>query len=116
MKVTMTIKRAIENYPCLQALAKARTIKQRQKILANSPGCIYAIIIDIAKQILNGTIPVKKKSQLKRYKNAIRKLTEKIPVHKKKKIINQKGGFLPLLIKPALTILASLVANKLMKK
>ena len=111
----MTVKRAIENYPCLQALAEARTTKQRQKILANSPGCIYAVIIDIAKQILNGTIPVKKKGQLKRYKNAVRKLTGKIPVHKKK-IINQKGGFLPLLIKPALTILASLVASKLIKK
>ena len=112
----MTVRQAIKHYPCLQALAKARTTKERQKILADSPTCIYTIIIDIAKQILNGTIPVKRKSHLRRYKNTIRKLTAKIPSVQKKKIINQKGGFLPLLIKPALTILASLVASKLMSK
>lgn len=114
----MTVKRAIKYYPCLQALSKAKTAKERKKILAGSPSCIYSIIIDITKQVLQGTIPVhnKHKGRLKRYKKALRKLTDKIPSLHKRKIINQRGGFLPFLIKPALTILASLVANNLMKK
>ena len=113
----MTVRQAVKYYPCLQVLAKAKTTKQRKKILASSPKCIYNVLVDISKQILSGTVPVNSKHKLKlrRYKNVFRKLAGKVSSRDKKHIINQAGGFLPLLIKPALTILATLAANQLMK-
>lgn len=105
----MSVQRAIKNYPCLQALAKAKSAKERKKILATSAKCIYAIIFDIAKQVMKGVIPINQrhKFKLRRYKKQLRMLTNKTSIANKKKIVNQKGGFLPLLIKPALTVLAA---------
>ena len=113
----MTVKRALKCLPCLQALAKVKSAKERRQILTNSPDDIYDVISDIAKQTLTGVIPVKKshRSRLKRYKKELRGLIEKASKIKKKRIIEQRGGFLPLLIKPALTVLGTLAAHKLMQ-
>ena len=113
----MSVKRAVKCYSCLRMLAKTKSSLKKKKIISNSPKSIYPVITDIAKQILKGTIPLKPKDKanLKRYKNHLRLLTSKSTLAQRKKIINQKGGFLPLLIKPALTLLATVAANKLSK-
>lgn len=113
----MTVKRALKCYSCLRQLAKTKSHIQRRKIISNSPKSIYPVITDIAKQILKGVIPLKPKhkTQLKRYKKDLRLLTGKSTLKQRQNLINQKGGFLPLLIKPALTLLATIAANKLSK-
>ena len=114
----MSAKKAIKCYPCLRLLAHARTHKERTKILSKSPQIIYSVLADIAKQILNGTITVEPsiRAKLSRYKNSIRSLASSSKAIQRKRLINQKGGaILPLLIKPALTALATILANRFSK-
>ena len=114
----MSVKKAIKCYPCLRQLSQAKSYKQRSQILAKSPQIIYTVLADIAKQILNGRITVDPsiKAKLSRYKNSIRSLASSSKAIQRKRIINQQGGaILPLLIKPALTALATILANRLSK-
>lgn len=111
----MSLKKAIKCYSHLKVLAGCKSHDKRKKYLKKCPKCIYAVISDIAKQILNGTIKLKPliKNRLKRYKNQMRKLASKSSLSLKKKIVNQKGGLLPGLLWPAVSLLAHIVSDKL---
>lgn len=113
----MSVRKALTCYPCLKLLVKAKTKQGRKVILDSSPKIIYSVISDIAKQILKGTIPLspKRVALLKKHKNDLRKLGSKLSLKQKKKIINQKGGLLPGILWPAVSLLANIAANQLLK-
>lgn len=114
----MSVKQAIEVYPTLKKLAKTKKKNQRKIILSSCPCKVFHVLSEIAKNILKGVIkvPKKKLKALKLYKNDLRKIAKHKNSVKIKKVLIQKGGFLPLLLKPALTLLASVVASKIMKQ
>lgn len=104
----------------LQILAKAPS-KKRKKMLSTSDSKLLKAITEIAFNMLRGIIklsPIQYK-KLKRYKNNLRMMAQKNIPLKKKKLIVQKGGLLPLLLGPALAALApiagSLVGNLISK-
>ena len=71
-------------------------------------------IAEIALNLLRGNIKISPgtKSKLKRYRKELRSLAcPKTNFQKKKKILVQKGGFLGLLLKPALGILGGLLPS-----
>lgn len=47
------------------------------------------------------------KNHLKKHRNSIRRVAQKIPLARRRKILVQKGGFLPILLAPLLSILSS---------
>ena len=114
----MTIKRAIEVLPTLRKLAKQKQKAKRKIILKNRPCKVYHVLSDISKNILSGKIRVRNDElkKLRLYKSDLRKLAKKNASLRTKKAIVQKGGFLPFLIKPALTLLATYAATKLAEK
>ena len=60
-------------------------------------------LCECALNVLNGNIPLKPadKKKLKKYKQNLRSLVNrKFSVQKKKKTLNQKGGFLGALLTP----------------
>lgn len=111
----MTVKHAVEVYPTLQRLAKSRKKNIRKNILSSCPCKVMKVISEIAKNILSGSIqvPKNKLKLLKLYKHDLRTIANQKDTKKIKKILIQKGGFLPALLKPALTLLASYAASKL---
>ena len=114
----MSIKRAIQVYPTLKKLANAKQGAQRKKILSDCPCQVYKVLGDIPRNVLKGKIKVPSKNlkRLKLYKKQMRVLAKSKSKAGVKRISNQKGGaLLPFLLKPALSLLATIVANKIAK-
>uniref|UniRef100_A0A158P5E7 Uncharacterized protein n=1 Tax=Tetranychus urticae TaxID=32264 RepID=A0A158P5E7_TETUR len=114
----MTVKQAVEIYPTLQKLARTKKKTERKSILSSCPCKVFHVLSEIARNILKGVIkvPRHKLKSLKVYKNDLRKIAKQKNSSRIKRTLIQKRGFLPLLIKPALSLLASIVASKMMKK
>ena len=99
-------------------MARTRSARKRRLLLQKCNKCIYIAISEIARNTINGNISLseKRKYNLKRYKESIRELARKnISLNRRKKIINQKGGFLPGLLIPAISLIANIAARKLIK-
>ena len=93
-------------------VSQSRAPRRRILIRKASKDNIDALS-EVALNTLLGNVPLsnKHKQKLKRHKFSIRNLAKKLSLKKKKEFLVQKGGFLPLLITPALSILGGLAAN-----
>lgn len=101
-----------ENREFLKLLSQSKTHKRRKIITKATKGNINALS-ELALNTLLGNVPFDSthKKKLKRHRFSIRHLAKKISLKKKKEFLVQKGGFLPLLITPILSILGGLAAN-----
>ena len=93
--------------------------KLRKAILKNVDKEAVRCIAECCHNLLNGNIKVtdNQKRHLLRHKQALRELaSRKVNIHKKKEILNQKGGFLPALLTPLLAIAGSVLAEWVMRK
>jgi hypothetical protein len=77
-----------------------------------SPDLVNALC-ECSLNVLKGRVPLttSQKKQLTRHKRDLRELARKGTSLKKKKQILQKGGFLGLLLKPALGLLGGLLGK-----
>jgi len=69
-----------------------------------------ACICEATLNVVNKNVPISdaKIRKLKPYQRVIKKISfEKIPLEKKRKILVQKGGFLPVILSTVLGILAN---------
>ena len=99
-------------------LNKLKNIKDRKKFVLNLKNCDIYAISEIASNCLLGNIPLNncQFKNLKKYKNILRKISnKKTALNLKKKIIIQKGGFLNILLPSVLSLLATYIGNKLSK-
>ena len=93
--------------PLLQFLADAKP-SQRAPILSNASKELILAICEIAMNIVSGRLPITQ-PQLVKLKTNIKKIaSRKTPLYVKKKIISQRGGFLPALIASSVPFLISL--------
>jgi len=95
-------------------LYKAKSAKERNKILKKVKNCVVTAISEISLNCLKGNVPLTKckYNQLQKYKKVLRSLSRKsIPIASKRKLISQKGGFLNILIPAVLSLLASSVGE-----
>lgn len=102
------------NWELLKALVKA-TPTVRKTILRDASSDLISAIGEIALNILKGRIPLKEhqKNILKKWRKAIRKLSDKtMPIKKRKRVVNQSGGFIGALLGFAIPLITSLLANK----
>src|SRR6266436_542356 len=101
------------NIPFLQSLATATTT-ERKKLIENASDEEMHVLTEIAMNITEGHFPVTDKHfhRLKKHKHIIRKLASVSVPHKAKKVIlNQKGGFLPILVAPVLAAIGSIAGR-----
>lgn len=106
--------RLCRNLPLLKLLYKA-TPKQRRAILQSSSDELILTLCEVALNVLHGTIPLtaNQHQKLKKRKKEI-KITadQKINVKKKRRILNQRGGFLLPLLSVAIPFITSLITSR----
>lgn len=83
--------------------------KKIKSIISNSNKKFINCICECILNCLNGNVSLTKNeiNRLKKYKNVLRKLLEKKSLkHKKKLLIQQGSGFLPILVPSVLELLS----------
>lgn len=100
----------IKHIHLLDALAKARPA-ERKAMLRNSNFGLIKSIVECVENVLSGNVKLDKKRmvKLKKYKNQLRKIytSGKKWTSKKKVIVQSGGGFLPALLIPVISAIAS---------
>jgi|GEM_PF-7030264 len=103
----------IRNKGFLNRVHKCKN-KERKTLIKNASRDNIDALSEIALNTLLGNVPLKteEKQKLKRHRDKIRKLAHRKTSTKKKKILLvQQGGFLPLLLTPILSALGGLAAK-----
>ena len=88
--------------------------RRRQSLLEGATKDEIHCLTEIAFNIVKGNFPLDNESlrKLTKHKQAVRKLSKTRGSHKKKKqFLKQKGGFLPLLLAPVLSILGTVAGG-----
>lgn len=95
----------------LQMLARS-SLPQRRAILHTANRSQIRCLCEICLNVLAGNVPINIK-KLKKHKNAIRKLANKSIKFqtKKRMLINQAGGFLPLILPAILSGLSGIIGR-----
>src|SRR5215471_19268112 len=102
------------HYSTLELLNKA-TPKLRKAIVSKCCPDLVKCISEVALNVLRGNIELSDLSvkELRKHKASIRKIASRhVSLGKKKKIINQKGGFLLPLLAAVLPTLATILTNR----
>ena len=105
------MKRIRLNFNILQVL-KTACPKLRKVIILNGGKERVNCISEIILNVLNGNLKLSdcNKRKLKKYRAVLRKLADKrVPSVAKKRLINQRGGFLFTLLSAALPILSNIL-------
>ena len=102
----------------LENLSKVKDITKRNNLIKKSEDCVIDAISEIALNCLNGNIPLHDCDfkSLSKYQAILRKISKLDSVKKRKYLISQKGGFLSLLIPPALSLITSVVGGYISKR
>lgn len=109
----MAPQRVKRNLDFLKVLYKANKC-QRHGIIKGANKDLIICLCECADNLLKGNIPIKEetKQKLRRHKKPLRELADKKSSLKvKREILCQRGGFLPLLLAPVLSIAGSLIAD-----
>jgi len=98
----------------LHVLKDCASCHRRTHFVKNSSNDFVKCLCEACDNLLKGNIPInkKQKQQLYRHRNTIRFLASKQNkslTKKKRKLIQQGGAFLPILLPPLLTIAAELL-------
>jgi hypothetical protein len=103
---------------CIQKLIIISKIKNqslRKKVLLNLyDECLYKALYEVAVNTVSKNVPLKKKDKLllRKHKLKIQKLAcFTRNKQKRKSLISQSGGFLPILIPTIASILTSLITQ-----
>ena len=107
-----------KNINYIDILAKAKPA-HRKAILNTADNELILCLCECVLNILNGNVPIKPQEiqKLSKFKTHLRKLAaEKTSKNDRRKILVQKGGFLPVLLAPILGIAGQLLADTLINK
>lgn len=99
-------------------LRKVKKAKNRQKIVRDLSSSDIKALCEFCANLLHGNIPIdeKSKTRLSPYQRSIKDLANRrIGAVKKRKVINQRGGFLPLLASVGLPLITELVVSAVKK-
>ena len=114
----MAIARLWRNAPKLKLL-KNSSAKQRKNIISKSNADLISCICDCCLNLVNGNLKVNKiqRKTLVNHAADIRALSKKGKSFKTRKtLLLQRGGFIPALLTPVLTLIASTIASKILKR
>ena len=114
MMVKPTIKSSSESQDLLRVLGYCQS-KIRNAILKNCENDLIHIICDCVDNVVKGNVPgltQEKVNKLAHHKSSLIKLTKKLPIKEKRKILVQKGGGFLLFLLP---LVAPLIAQAVRK-
>ena len=97
----------------LKVLKKAKP-SLRKAIIKSGDSDLICCLSECCHNILNGNIKLsaKGKNSLHKHRKHLRDLaSKKLSLRKKRNILVQKGGFLPALLAPILSVAASLIGG-----
>lgn len=106
--------RLVRNLSILKLLLKA-TPKQRRVILEAATDEFIVTLCEVALNVLHGNVPLtpQQYQRLKRRRNEIKIVADKkVGVRRKRRLINQQGGFLLPLLSVAIPFITSLITSK----
>ena len=112
--VKPTIKLNSESQDLLKVLSHCKP-KIRNAILKNCENDLIHIICDCVYNVVKGNVPgftQEKVNKLARHKTSLIKLSKKVPIKEKRKILIQKGGGFPPFLLP---LVAPLIAQAVSK-
>ena len=95
------------------------TRKERKELLKNATEEQLKGLFEICLNLISGNLPMDtvEFQRFKRHKNTLTALaSKKVPMYKKRRIINQKGGFLSSVATFALPLLAQLIQQGIAKR
>lgn len=102
----------------LSTICEIKNPKLRQKVLQNLyDDCLYNALYEITANVTSKNIPLSKRTKENLYKrkkdlNIIRELSHYTRnKRRRKRLVTQSGGFLPLLLPTVASILTSLIAK-----
>ena len=101
----------------IKVLARSNT-RQRKVLLQGATNQQLKGLFELCLNIIRGNLPINSAEfhRLKRYRKTLESLaSRRVPLYKKREIVNQKGGFIGTIAKFALPLLASIIASKLRK-
>ena len=107
-------KRVKFHLPVLKQLKRCNT-KQRKVLLEKGGKPLQLCLRECAINVLKGNVHLTKSqlTKLRKYKTKLRDLSKKTTSHKKRLEIEQRGGFLPLLLAPIVgSVLSGLLKLK----
>jgi hypothetical protein len=114
------IRRLKRHLPCLQVLATSKPSLQKAILCKCDKDLIYCICECAYNFLGKSSVPYPRKTinGLKKHKRLLRLLADKrVQLAKKKKqLVNQSGGFLPTLLVPLLTFVASIIADRVIDR
>ena len=102
------------NWELLKLLKKTKGKERRNALIYVGKQDLIRAICEIIHNVLLGTVKLKPTEikRLKRYKSVLRQLADrKVAVKTKEDLVKQRGGFLPLILGPALGVVASLIGE-----
>ena len=102
-----------KNVPLLKLLAKG-TKETRKDVLKMCDPSLTHAICECTNNIVSGRFPISRGhvEKLRPHMHHLRNITDKnVPLHKRTKIIQQHGGFLPLILGPLTSIISSLISS-----
>ena len=95
------------------------TRKERKKLLNNATEKQLNGLFEICLNVIRGNLTMKpvEFQRFKRHKNTLMTLaSKKVPMYKKRRIVNQKGGFLSSVATFALPLLAQLIQQGIARR
>lgn len=106
-------KRLQNHFDTIKVLSKPNP-KQNKAIIHHADDELVKCICECIQNIANGVVKISPstKSKLCKHKQKIRQIIDKrTGIKKKKKLLEQSGGFLPLLLAPVVGLLGSVVGE-----
>ena len=92
----------------LRKLSRCTSAKTRKQLLTQGGKSLQKGIREICFNVLKGTVPLSavQKQNLQKHARFVRELGKKKTSHKRRIVVEQRGGFLPALLIPMLMGLA----------
>lgn len=104
----------LKHLKLISSISNSKKRNAKLKTFADNPS-FYEALSEIARNTINMNIPLKnnQKRKLRKHSKIIKELSQKRKRSKpiRKKLINQSGGFLPILIPTVISILGELIRN-----
>lgn len=106
-----------KHYHFLRLLAHSHPA-QKRGLLQTANNSQLASICEICLNVLRGNIPIVKSHKLKKYKTLLRVLAKRNESMQKKKkmLMNQSGGFLPIIAPAIISALGGILGPLISKK
>jgi len=106
------MKKLVKQKDILNLLASSKR-DDKKILIENADKKLLEAICESADNLLVGNLPITDeiKAKLKKHRKSLVKLADNTTIEEKKKILNQKGGFINILIPAIISGVASIIAS-----